>query len=128
MKPEQMNKEISEYCGVKKTTECDDCYGTGFGGSECDHIPCDTCKTTGKVEPHFQELPNYCGSLDAMHEAEKMLPTEDRLRADGYAQTLYKLCGHPVEGGNTWYLLHATAQQRAEAFLRTISAPKTTNG
>ena len=56
-------------------------------------------------------LPNYCGDLNAMHEAEKVLPNHDiwemtmQLRRAVHQDT-------PIA--------HATARQRAEAFLRTV--------
>lgn len=70
-----------------------------------------------KVVIHKTDLPSYCTDLNAMHEAENTLETEDRM---AYTRKLYRDTGHPVEGGNSWYLAHATARQRAEAFLRTI--------
>jgi len=56
-----------------------------------------------------QAIPNYCTDLNAMHEAEKGL--ED---PDCYEEWLADVCG------GTSYLFHATARQRAEAFLRTL--------
>jgi len=56
-----------------------------------------------------QAIPNYCMDLNAMHEAEKGL--ED---PDCYEEWLADVCG------GTSYLFHATARQRAEAFLRTL--------
>lgn len=63
-------------------------------------------------------LPNYTEDLNACHAMESQLETEDRMK---FASELYRLSGHPVEGGNSWYLLHATARQRCEALLRTIN-------
>jgi hypothetical protein len=56
-----------------------------------------------------EQIPNYVGDLNAMHEAEKGL--ED---PDCYEEWLADVCG------GTSYLFHATARQRAQAFLRTI--------
>ena len=56
-------------------------------------------------------VPNYLKDLNAMHEAEKVLnEKQDHIMND----TLWDMC----EGRK--YLWHATASQRAEAFLRTI--------
>jgi hypothetical protein len=57
------------------------------------------------------DVPNYPFDLNAMHEAEKVLnEKQDHIMND----TLWDMC----EGRK--YLWHATASQRAEAFLRTI--------
>mgnify|MGYP000895397431 CR=1 FL=1 len=56
-------------------------------------------------------IPDYLNDLNAMHEAEKVLnEKQDHIMND----TLWDMC----EGRK--YLWHATAAQRAEAFLRTI--------
>lgn len=63
----------------------------------------------------LNELPDYLNSLDAMHEAEKVL-TQERARAYGE-----QLSSVPQTG--TWAgctMWHFSAAQRAEAFLRTI--------
>ena len=57
-------------------------------------------------------VPNYLNDLNAMHEAEKVLV---RLQWVSYLRRLQTLCDESV----TWPI-HATASQRAEAFLRTI--------
>lgn len=69
---------------------------------------------------------NYLESLDAMHEAEKSM---DCLLRRDYVANLWKVCGFDADSANFWTeynfrgiyaLLHATAKQRAEAFLKTI--------
>jgi hypothetical protein len=50
--------------------------------------------------------PNFCVSLDAMHEAEKHLPLES------WPEYISLLIRHSDEA------VHASARQRAEAFLR----------
>lgn len=71
-------------------------------------------------------LPNYLESLDAMHEAERAM---DCLFRKDYIANLWKVCGFEADSANFWTeynfrgiyaLLHATAKQRAEAFLKTI--------
>jgi hypothetical protein len=57
-------------------------------------------------------LPDYLNDLNAMHDAEKVLVS---LRWVSYSRRLQTLCDESV----TWPI-HATASQRAEAFLRTI--------
>ena len=60
----------------------------------------------------LRHIPNYLNDLNAMHEAEKGLV---RLQWVSYLRRLQTLCDESV----TWPI-HATATQRAEAFLRTI--------
>ena len=60
------------------------------------------------------DLP-FSSCLNAMHEAEKVLDPDDYAQ---YEQNLRKT--YPVFMGGGFHLLHATAEQRAEAFLRTI--------
>ena len=59
----------------------------------------------------YTVLPNYLFDLNAMHEVEKVLTGE---QVDAYVTTLC-LAVQPKP-----MLHHATAAQRAEAFLRTI--------
>jgi hypothetical protein len=68
-----------------------------------------------KIAVNFIEhrVPNCAGCLNAMHEAEKVLNENDQYF---YWHFLYKMCG----GSQEFDLLHATARQRAEAFLRTL--------
>ena len=67
----------------------------------------------------LRHIPNYLNDLNAMHEAEKVLgacwPT--------YCEHLLEIVEpepRTLEICHRWNLLHATATQRAEAFLRTI--------
>ena len=56
-------------------------------------------------------VPNYCADLNATHEAEKVLTPLEWVR---YWEFLEPLACRP----NNTSILHATAAQRAEAFLR----------
>jgi hypothetical protein len=56
-------------------------------------------------------IPDYLNDLNAMHEAEKALTSE---QLEVYCNILHK----PNHG--VYWAIHATASQRAEAFLRTI--------
>jgi len=63
----------------------------------------------------LKECPDYLNDLNAMHEAEKMLIEKDRSR---YTDNI---CGITPCAYDGWFsCAHATAAQRAEAFLRTI--------
>lgn len=71
----------------------------------------------------FIDCPDYLNSLDAMHEAEKTLEKE---KMEKYCLTLHVLRieqGVPTHDDGGWRnlgIVHATAAQRAEAFLKTI--------
>jgi len=54
-----------------------------------------------------QAIPDYCNDLNAMHKVEKVL---DEMQAEDYEELL------------RGYGFHATARERAEAFLRTLKA------
>ena len=102
MTNEQINVAIAEVCGWKAV--CID-GGSGFykgfdNGAE--------------LRP---DLPNYCSDLNAMHEAEKVLK--------GYKQIatyVWYLENRSGDWSTHEHLMatHATARQRAEAFLRTL--------
>lgn len=68
------------------------------------------------ADPHWKCAKNYCSDLNAMHEAEKVLLKEWK---DGcvlwleYTHYLMLICSAHLSE-------HATARQRAEAFLRTL--------
>jgi hypothetical protein len=66
-------------------------------------------------------LPNYCRDLNAMHEAERGL---DCAQSKNYARILEgSRLGEGTGYQNSlkpFYLIHATARQRAEAFLETM--------
>ena len=92
MNPEQQRIAIAEACGWK----------TGYRDPEAWH-----------------PLPDFLHDLNAMHDAEKVLgacwPT--------YCEHLLEIVEpepRTLEICHRWNLLHATATQRAEAFLRTI--------
>ena len=79
------------------------------------HMP-NGAKATADGGPDLP--PDYLNDLNAMHEAERAL-TEKQW--DIYEERLRDACDGPA-----WYdgagkeIIHATAEQRAEAFLRTI--------
>lgn len=74
-------------------------------------------------DPDFSELqcdaiPDYPTDLNAMHEAEKVLPSTER---DKYWVYLSQIVNREHRMASTsWLCVNATAAQRAEAFLRTI--------
>lgn len=69
-----------------------------------------------------QKLPDYINDLNAMHEAEKALQDKCLFWPD-YVDELSKMfrVGFPGKDATNWsQMCHATAAQRAEAFLKTI--------
>ena len=61
------------------------------------------------ADPHWKCAKDYCNDLNAMHEAEKVFDCPEL-----YEGNLINVCG------GVQYMWHATARQRAEAFLRTL--------
>lgn len=69
----------------------------------------------GNSDWQTEKLPDYLNDLNAMHEAEKVLTPRQQLY---YQVFLQKLIGLPKPG--CFDLIHATAQQKAQAFLQAI--------
>lgn len=100
MTDEQINIAIAEACGWKYEKNETHAPDGAFWWSK---------------KPEF---PDYCNDLNAMHEAEKVLTSE---QIDKYVTILcLEIQPEPK-------LHHATARQRAEAFLRTIGKWKEQN-
>ena len=96
MKPEQQRIKIAEACGWKP-----DKRGLGW---LCPH-------------GYYAPEPDYLNDLNAMHEAECwMMANKSLMTFWEYAGRLKK---HFQNLGDDGYI-HATASQRAEAFLRTL--------
>lgn len=100
MSPEKQRIKIAEACGWK------------------DMFIENNRPLLGRHEPEsmgrdYLCVPDYLNDLNAMHEAEKMLfPTHEAK----WAMTMSEVCGH------SWRIIYtATAAQRAEAFLKTLS-------
>ncbi len=73
----------------------------------------------GSVRPcYITNIPDYFHSLDAMHDAEKVLTTE---QCEEYWQHVNDL--RDFDSTRVWKycLLHATAAQRAEAFGKAVN-------
>lgn len=60
--------------------------------------------------------PDYCSDLNAMHQAEKGLAPKNWNR---FSETWWNYYHHLLDG-DVQKIIHATARQRAEAFLRTL--------
>lgn len=104
MSPEAQRIAIAEACGWKR-------IGTQKNLPFYGWIEVGPC----------EEIPDYLNDLNAMHEAEKMLNQSGTWQ---YAANLGRVVGQnlmkDIREHGEWMIAHATAAQRAEAFLRTI--------
>jgi len=113
MTTEEKRIKIAEACG-KGWTLADDGWWDGPSGLK-EGLPFETM---------VERLPDYFHDLNAMHEAEKVLG--DKWMP--YARKLLEIttgCGDNMplgflNGATLCSAVHATAAQRAEAFLKTI--------
>jgi hypothetical protein len=101
MTDEQININVAEALGW---TDCEHIESLGL--SKGKHVFVQAQYPTG-----HSQLPNYCTDLNAMHEAEMTLPTLPDNRRSEFRWRLGLICVQPI---------HATARQRAEAFLKTL--------
>jgi hypothetical protein len=106
MTNEQINTAIAEECGW---TWIDEDYT--YYGFTCD-IPMTRRRWTppNGGKPTL-DIPDYCNDLNAMHEAEKMLTSEQVTSYVDLLEFMNERWATPAFG---------TAAQRAEAFLRTL--------
>jgi len=74
---------------------------------------------TNSFQAHEQDVPDYLNDLNAMHEAEKAVLLTGELVA-AYESKLTAHHRHLYELGWVSMAFHATAAERAEAFLKTI--------
>jgi hypothetical protein len=99
MNPEKQRIAIAQACGWKRCIHVTD-FRDGCNGENPRGI--------------FTVLPDYLNDLNAMHEAEKLLAN------DQCAAYLVILARSLPEAGLDSWAFHATASQRAEAFLKTL--------
>jgi hypothetical protein len=105
MTPEQQRIAIAEACGWEKNTD-----------SMIAH--CFPEQMKSPTNGHVKIIPDYLSDLNAMHEAEKVLKYE---KLPVYVHILRHEILMKDEGVSDFDLLHATAAQRAEAFLRCLN-------
>jgi len=125
MTPEQQRIAIAEACGwsfgrfnVRDPQGKHQTYVCGLGRDK------ERYNVKGAKEAlRFKLIPNYLNDLNAMHEAEKVL-REDQFSYVAYWQHLFTVVAGKEWTGDIGYfhfeMAHATASQRAEAFLRTL--------
>lgn len=117
MSEEQINLAIAEVRGWKNADHPDVMkFKQGWT------MPEKWCMDPKGVLRFNHDRPNYCNDLNAMHEAEKMLLTGSAKpvihATSRYTEQLCRIlrCTDTA----LFQFAHATARQRAEAFLRTI--------
>jgi hypothetical protein len=99
MTDKQINAAIAEACGWTDVTAA---HRSG--------------KAPGADYVGYEFYPNYCGSLNAMHEAEMVLAPKNW---DCFSEKWWNYCKY-LRRDDADKAIHATARQRAEAFLRTL--------
>lgn len=104
MTDEQMRIAIAEACGWK-ALEYEDFSKYG--------VPCFMLMGSNNTGTRLVP-PDYLNDLNAMHEAERMLPVA---QWDRYTQWL----GELAKGTRRFVVCHATARQRCIAFLKTLN-------
>lgn len=102
MTDEQINQCIAEACGWTEIRNSVYRHHKPWG-----HPPLN--------RDRIKLLPDYCNDLNAMHEAESILDEDCR---NGFRLELLNVTDSKYFGG--FDHIHATARQRAEAFLRTL--------
>ena len=114
MTDEQINAAIAETCGWKWHDHAD-CMAKKEGWTMPEKW---IMRPDGELV-FRHDIPNYCSDLNAMHEAEKILAPKNWNNFSekwwDYCDFLTFCCNH-----DTKQSFHATARQRAEAFLRTL--------
>jgi hypothetical protein len=115
MTDEQINVAIAEACGWVDR-------GSFNESRPEDHKFKRRIGNTENYEWRWQHEFNYCRDLNAMHEAEKLL---DYQQAEDFGDMMYNLCADENSEQDNPFpwrfaVIHATARQRAEAFLRTL--------
>ena len=105
MNDEEINRAIAEHLGWRCQSHVPE---QNKAGAIMCWIP------PGKHEWHPVQIPNYCGDLNAMHEAEKAFTS---VQCSFYTYSMREVITKHDASRRTW---HATACQRAEAFLRTV--------
>lgn len=113
MSPEAQRIAIAEACGWQGPQHPDNVAGMAGWWSQSRGV---WWKRPDCVRVMASAVPDYLTDLNAMHEAEKVLTEHQRIV---YKETLADITPHDPSV-SLWGLCHATAAQRAEAFLRTI--------
>lgn len=107
MTNEQINAAIAEACGWEAVcVDGDSGYYKGFDNG-------------AELRP---DLPDYCNDLNAIHEAEKLFNYEQCEAFSNNVADIVHAANREKDYPVPWHFarIHATARQRAEAFLQTL--------
>lgn len=106
MTDEQINIAIAEACGWHDL-------------SIVDKTACGLKQKVTSLNGRYGPIPDHVNDLNAMHEVEEMLSEDER---QNYWIELYGFAPRRVFSTHkdNWQMIHPTARQRAEAFLKTI--------
>lgn len=123
MTPEQMRIAIAEACGWRlfyqwmNSTDLSTVVqkGVWYLDGNSGHIS-------------FDMLPDYLSDLNAIHEAEKVLPYKQLEKMHAHLAEIVVTAVPRNRHTAHDFIWHATAAQRAEAFLRTIGKYETKEG
>ena len=115
MTPAEQNIAIAEACGWKRDNKVNEWLRPSRS-----HIPQFHSSWFG-----IDQLPNYLSDLNAMHEAEKVLIGPQAILYERMLENMVRAQARTQPGDRypraaTICSWHATAAQRAEAFLKTI--------
>lgn len=123
MTKEEINEAIARACGWTQIRECsyDDLMNSY--GPLGDDTPLSGCVgLLVGINPEDSELlpiPDYCGDLNAMAEAEKWMQNNKGLHFSKAYYTTY-LPDAAIGAEGSWAVVSATSEQRAKAFVRTF--------
>jgi hypothetical protein len=113
MNPEQKRIAIAEACGWTRKK-----------GMRAWNRP------DGNGWDYVAQLPDYLNDLNAMHEAEKVMTKEQMPTFEYYLTEITGSTGMGLRRyfiGEVFKVAHATATQRADAFIATLGLDKQTN-
>ena len=117
MTPQKQRIAIAEACGWKGPFQLEWLREYGREGEDVWEM----CGTNPEGER--APFPDYLNDLNAMHQVEKVIVPSSEYTLSSYMFELSKIvipAGSTRRGLISEYIFHATAAQRAEAFLRTI--------
>lgn len=114
MSEEEQRIAIAEACGWELCKYKEYSFADSSKFIERDGVKHKSWKEGGGIP--LRNLPDYLNDLNAMAQAESWLINHDRKLWMNYAVKLFWLDDHSLYGSS----IHATAAQRAEAFLRCI--------
>ena len=131
MTPEEKRIAIAETCGWKGVRSDWDAALRVYGNPSTSLIGTPPCNQTEGWDKRdsFWTLPDYLNDLNAMHEAEKVLlvgtPKQIIHATNKYTNWLCRILG--CLDTALFQFAHATAAQRADAFIATLDLDKSSH-